>query len=78
MSQYTAGLNQQEIMNLSEYLSQNEIKKSDKIFQSLPLTPSNIIYEESCQSCHGNARRGFHENEGSGDQYIPPLVDYTN
>ena len=77
MSQYTAGLNQQEIMNLSEYLSQNEIKKSDKIFQSLPLTPSNIIYEESCQSCHGNARRGFHENEGSGDQYIPPLVGIT-
>ena len=77
MALYAKELTDSQKNQLSVYLSNEKVKVADTIFQSLPFTPKNMKYKQNCQSCHGPARRGFHENEGTGDKYFPPLVGVT-
>jgi len=50
---------------------------SDKIYSKMPFSPNTKTYTAECSSCHGIARRGWHEFEGEGDLIYPPLVGTT-
>lgn len=77
MAMHAANLSEDQRSELSKYLSNDEVKNADQIFQSLPFTPSNKIYQQNCMGCHGPARRGMHESETYGDKYVPPLTGVT-
>ncbi len=63
--------------NLFKPPSSNKYKVANFLYEYMPGSYKNSIYQKNCSSCHGNARQGRLDTEDKGDNYYPSLVGIT-